>query len=152
MSKGSKGSKPKKPKGSKPKKPNGWKYMTPWERVRNLVGLSIFLVPMVYGTATVLFSGTVNRAFHHSEECTITAAISRSSGSRSFSSSSSIYIQSPDCSDLVYQGKYHGLSDDELVERIREFKGQKVSVEVGVWQMPFSPTMIVGVEGLDLSK
>ncbi|WP_237225353.1 hypothetical protein [Rothia nasisuis] len=144
MSKGSK--------GSKPRRQGPKQQVTVGERVRAWLFLLVFGVPVVYGTATVLFSGTVNRAFHHSEECTITAAISRSSGSRSYSSSSSIYIQSPDCSDLVYQGKYHGLSDDELVERIREFKGQKVSVEVGVWQMPFSPTMIVGIEGLDLSK
>ena len=144
MSKGSK--------GSKPRRQGPKQQVTVGERVRAWLFLLVFGVPVVYGTATVLFSGTVNRAFHHSEECTITAAISRSSGFRSYSSSSSIYIQSPDCSDLVYQGKYHGLSDDELVERIREFKGQKVSVEVGVWQMPFSPTMIVGVEGVDLSK
>ena len=144
MSKGSK--------GSKPRRQGPKQQVTVGERVRAWLFLLVFGVPVVYGTATVLFSGTVNRAFHHSEECTITAAISRSSGSRSYSSSSSIYIQSPDCSDLVYQGKYHGLSDDELVERIREFKGQKVSVEVGVWQMPFSATRIVGVEGLDLSK
>ena len=139
-------------KGSKPRRQGPKQQVTVGERVRAWLFLLVFGVPVVYGTATVLFSGTVNRAFHHSEECTITAAISRSSGSRSYSSSSSIYIQSPDCSDLVYQGKYHGLSDDELVERIREFKGQKVSVEVGVWQMPFSATRIVGVEGLDLSK
>ena len=139
-------------KGSKPRRQGPKQQVTVGERVRAWLFLLVFGVPVVYGVATVLFSGTVNRAFHHSEECTITAAISRSSGSRSYSSSSSIYIQSPDCSDLVYQGKYHGLSDDELVERIREFKGQKVSVEVGVWQMPFSPTMIVGIEGLDLSK
>ncbi len=144
MSKGSK--------GSKPKKQGPKQQVTVGERVRAWLFLLVFVGPIVYAVATVLFSGIVNRAFHHSEECTITAAISRSSGSRSYSSSSSIYIQSPDCSDLVYQGKYHGLSDDELVERIREFKGQKVGVEVGVWQLPFSPTMIVGIEGLDLSK
>ena len=148
MSRGSKGSKPKK---QGPKKPKRWRELKFTDKVF-VVGFGMVVLVMVYGVATVLFSGTVNRAFHHSEECTITAAISRSSGSRSYSSSSSIYIQSPDCSDLVYQGKYHGLSDDELVERIREFKGQKVSVEVGVWQMPFSATRIVGVEGLDLSK
>ena len=148
MSRGSKGSKPKK---QGPKKPKRWRELKFTDKVF-VVGFGMVVLVMVYGVATVLLQGTVNRAFHHSEECTITAAISRSSGSRSFSSSSSIYIQSPDCSDLVYQGKYHGLSDDELVERIREFKGQKVSVEVGVWQMPFSATRIVGVEGLDLSK
>lgn len=148
MSRGSKGSKPKK---QGPKKPKRWRELKFTDKVF-VVGFGMVVLVMVYGVATVLFSGTVNRAFHHSEECTITAAISRSSGSRSYSSSSSIYIQSPDCSDLVYQGKYHGLSDDELVERIREFKGQRVSVEVGVWQLPFSPTMIVGIEGLDLSK
>lgn len=148
MSRGSKGSKPKK---QGPKKPKRWRELKFTDKVF-VVGFGMVVLVMVYGVATVLLQGTVNRAFHHSEECTITAAISRSSGSRSYSSSSSIYIQSPDCSDLVYQGKYHGLSDDELVERIREFKGQKVSVEVGVWQLPFSPTMIVGIEGLDLSK
>ena len=139
-------------KGSKPRRQGPKQQVTVGERIRAGLFLLVFGGLFVYGTATVLFQGTVNRAFHHSEECTITAAISRSSGSRSYSSSSSIYIQSPDCSDLVYQGKYHGLSDDELVERIREFKGQKVSVEVGVWQVPFSATRIVGIEGLDLSK
>jgi len=138
-------------KGSKPKKPKRWRELKFTDKVF-VVGFGLAVLMTVYGIATVLFQGTVNRAFHHPEQCTITAVVSKSSGSRSFSSSSSIYIQSPDCSDLAYQGKYHGLSDGELVERIREFKGQKVSVNVGVWQVPFSATRIVGIEGLDLSK
>ncbi|WP_237225188.1 hypothetical protein [Rothia nasisuis] len=146
MSKGSK--------GSKPKKPNGWKYMTPWERVRNLVGLSIFLVPTVYGTAWVLLSTQVNRAFHHTEQCTITAIAGQRSGARSYSSSSDIYLQSPDCSDLVFKGKQYGLADSEVVDRIGGLMDEnpKMLVDVGVWQVPFSPTVIVGIEGLDLSK
>ncbi|WP_237234262.1 hypothetical protein [Rothia nasisuis] len=146
MSKGSK--------GSKPKKPNGWKYMTPWERVRNLVGLSIFLVPTVYGTAWVLLSTQVNRAFHHTEQCTITAIAGQRSGARSYSSSSDIYLQSPDCSDLVFKGKQYGLADSEVVDRIGGLMDEnpRMVVDVGVWQLPFSPTVIVGVEGLDLSK
>ena len=146
MSKGSK--------GSKPKKPNGWKYMTPWERVRNLVGLSIFLVPTVYGSAWVLLSTQVNRAFHHTEQCTITAIAGQRSGARSYSSSSDIYLQSPDCSDLVFKGKQYGLADSEVVDRIGGLMDEnpKMVVDVGVWQLPFSPTVIVGIEGLDLSK
>lgn len=146
MSKGSK--------GSKPKKPNGWKYMTPWERVRNLVGLSIFLVPVVYGSAWVLLSTQVNRTFHHTEQCTVTAIAGQRSGARSYSSSSDIYLQSPDCSDLVFKGKQYGLADSEVVDRIGGLMDEnpKMVVDVGVWQLPFSPTVIVGVEGLDLSK
>lgn len=148
MSRGSKGSKPKK---QGPKRPKRWRELKFTDKVF-VVGFGMVVLVMVYGTATVLLQGTVNRAFHHPEQCTITAVVSKSSGSRSFSSSSRIYIQSPDCSDLAYQGKYHGLAEDELVERIRELKGQKVSVDVGVWQVPFSATRIVGIEGLDLSK
>ncbi|WP_237233100.1 hypothetical protein [Rothia nasisuis] len=128
--------------------------MTPWERVRNLVGLSIFLVPTVYGTAWVLLSTQVNRAFHHTEQCTITAIAGQRSGARSYSSSSDIYLQSPDCSDLVFKGKQYGLADSEVVDRIGGLMDEnpRMVVDVGVWQLPFSPTVIVGVEGLDLSK
>lgn len=123
-------------------------------RGRVFAGFLFFLLisPAVYGTITILFSTFVNRAFHHPKECTITAVVAQKSGSKSSSSSSTIYIQSPDCSDLEFQGDRWGLSDKEVVEQIREFKGQKVVVEVGVWQVPLSPTVIVGIEGLDLSK
>ena len=83
---------------------------------------------------------------------TITAVIGASGGAKSYNSSSDIYIQSPDCSDLEFKGSQHGLRDGQVVERIRNFKGQTVKVDVGYWQLPFSPTVIVGIEGLDLSQ
>lgn len=139
-------------KGSKPKKPNGWKYMTPWERVRNLVGLSIFLVPVVYGTATVLFSGTVNRAFHNPQQCTIEFAAAGESRTRSYSSSRYVVVRTSECGDMRFVGNRNGLTRTEVANRIDALAGERVTVEVGVWQMPFSPTMIVGIEGLDLEN
>lgn len=116
--------------------------------------LLVFGVPVVYGTAWVLLSTQVNRAFHHTEQCTITAIAGQRSGARSYSSSSDIYLQSPDCSDLVFKGKQYGLADSEVVDRIGGLMDEnpRMLVDVGVWQLPFSPTVIVGVEGLDLSK
>lgn len=111
----------------------------------------ILVGPMVYGISHVVLSGTINRAFNHPQQCTITAAVAQRSGSKSYSSSSNIYIQSPDCSDLRFIGKNEGHTDQEIVDRIRGFKGQKVTVYVGVWQTPFSATDVAGIEGLDLS-
>lgn len=121
------------------------------EKIRALLFLVIFGLPVVYGISTVLLSTPFNRAFHHPQQCTITAAISTTGGAKSYSSSSDIYIQSPDCSDLEFKGDQQGLRDAQVVERIRNFEGQNVTVDVGYWQVPFSPTVIVGIEGLDLS-
>ena len=126
---------------------------TPWTvgRVLAIIASIVIFAPMVYGISTVLLSTPFNRAFHHPQQCTITAAISTTGGAKSYSSSSDIYIQSPDCSDLEFKGDQQGLRDAQVVERIRNFEGQKVTVDVGYWQVPFSPTVIVGIEGLDLS-
>lgn len=126
----------------------------PWTvgRVVALVASVVILFPYVYGMSHVLLSGLINRAFHSPKECTITAVVAQKGGSKSSSSSSNIYIQSPDCSDLRFVGSHWGYTHQEVAERIREFKGQKVVVEVGVWQTPFAATDIVGIEGLDLSK
>lgn len=121
------------------------------EKIRALLFLVIFGLPVVYGISHVVLSGTINRAFNHPQQCTITAAVAQRSGSKSYSSSSNIYIQSPDCSDLRFIGKNEGHTDQEIVDRIRGFKGQKVTVYVGVWQTPFSATDVAGIEGLDLS-
>ena len=146
MSKGSK--------GSKPRRQGPKQQVTVGERVRAWLFLLVFGVPVVYGTAWVLLSTQVNRAFHHTEQCTITAIAGQRSGARSYSSSSDIYLQSPDCSDLVFKGKQHGLADSEVVDRIGGLMDEnpRMLVDVGVWQLPFSPTVIVGIEGLDLSK
>lgn len=128
------------------------KPVTRGERIRAGLFVLVFGLPVVLGVAWVLFSTPFNRAFHHEKECTITAVIGASGGAKSYNSSSDIYIQSPDCSDLEFKGSQHGLRDDQVVERIRNFKGQTVKVDVGYWQLPFSPTVIVGIEGLDLSQ
>ncbi|WP_180377861.1 hypothetical protein [Rothia nasimurium] len=49
-------------------------------------------------------------------------------------------------------GNRNGLTRTEVANRIDALAGERVTVDVGVWQLPFSPTMIVGIEGLDLSK
>lgn len=107
---------------------------------------------MVYGVAHVFLSGAVNRAFHYEKQCTITAVAVQSGGVRSYSSSSNIYIQSPDCSDLRFVGDRHGLTRAEVAERIDALAGQRVTVDVGVWQTPFAATDVVGFEGLDLGR
>lgn len=150
MSKGSKGSKPKK---QGPKKPKRWRELKFTDKVF-VVGFGMVVLVMAYGSAWVLLSTQVNRAFHHTEQCTITAIAGQRSGARSYSSSSDIYLQSPDCSDLVFKGKQHGLADSEVVDRIGGLMDEnpKMVVDVGVWQLPFSPTVIVGIEGLDLEN
>ena len=116
-----------------------------------VVALLIFS-PMVYGFAHVFLSGAVNRAFHYEKQCTISAVAVQSGGLRSYSSSSNIYIQSPDCSDLRFVGDRHGLTRAEVAERIGALAGQRVAVDVGVWQTPFAATDVVGFEGLDLGR
>ena len=108
--------------------------------------------PIVYGFAHVFLSGAVNRAFHYEKQCTFSAVAVQSGGLRSYSSSSNIYIQSPDCSDLRFVGDRHGLTRAEVAERIGALAGQRVAVDVGVWQTPFAATDVVGFEGLDLGR
>ena len=127
------------------------KKLTLIDKLVHLPLTLILIGTVVYGISHVVLSGTINRAFNHPQQCTITAAVSQRSGSKSYSSSSNIYIQSPDCSDLRFIGKNEGHTDQEIVDRIRGFKGQKVTVYVGVWQTPFSATDVAGIEGLDLS-
>ncbi|MFW0181313.1 hypothetical protein [Rothia sp. P5766] len=134
------------------KKPNGWRYMSPWERVRNLVGLSIFLVPMVYGVSWVLFSAHFNRAFHYEKQCTIEAAGVGHSRTKSYSGSSYISVKTADCGVVEFHGRLYGLRRAEVAERIDALAGQRVAVDVGYWQLPYNPMMIVGVEGLDLGR
>ena len=62
------------------------------EKIRALLFLVIFGLPVVYGISHVVLSGTINRAFNHPQQCTITAAVAQRSGSKSYSSSSNIYI------------------------------------------------------------
>ncbi|QOW64673.1 hypothetical protein [Rothia terrae] len=127
------------------------KKLTLIDKLVHLPLTLILIGTVVYGISHVVLSGTINRAFNHPQQCTITAAVAQRSGSKSYSSSSNIYIQSPDCSDLRFIGKNEGHTDQEIVDRIRGFKGQKVTVYVGVWQTPFSATDVAGIEGLDLS-
>lgn len=150
MSKGSRESVSKK-QGSQ--KPNGWKYMTPWERVRNLVGLSIFLIPTVYAFLWFFLATPVNKAFHYPKECTIEFAAAAESRSRSYSGSRFVVVRTSDCGDLRFKGDRHGLSRSEVADRIDALAGQRVRVDVGVWQLPGKgDDSIVGIEGLDLSK
>lgn len=108
--------------------------------------------PMVFGITTLLFATPFNKIFNYEKECTISGAAAGSSGSKSSSSSYYIYVKSPDCEGMRYYGPRNGLNHDEVADRIDLLEGQTVTVDVGYWQVPFSDTFIVGIEGLDLSQ
>lgn len=148
MSKGSKGSKPKK---QGPKKPKRWRELKFTDKVF-VVGFGMVVLVMAYGTATVLFSGTVNRAFHNPQQCTIEFAAAGESRTRSYSSSRYVVVRTSECGDMRFVGNRNGLTRTEVANRIDALAGERVTVEVGVWQLPFSDVEIVGIEGLDLEN
>lgn len=128
------------------------KSVTFGEKVRALLFLLIFGLPVVYGISTVLFSTPFNRAFNHPVQCTIVGAAKGESRSKSYSGNSYVFVATTDCPEMRYKGDRNGLTRQEVAERIDRLAGQKVTVDVGYWQVPFSDTLIVGIEGLDLSN
>ena len=121
------------------------------EKIRALLFLVIFGLPVVYGISTVLLSTPFNKAFHHPVQCTIVGAAKGESRSKSYSGNSYVFVATTDCPEMRYKGDRNGLTRQEVAERIDRLKEQKVTVDVGYWQFPFSDTDIVGIEGLDLS-
>lgn len=121
---------------------------------RVFAGFLFFLLisPVVYGIANILFSPIFNRAFNYPQECTIVGGAKGVSRSKSSSGNYYIYVETTDCPDMRYQGVRNGLTLEEVADRIDLLEGQKVTVDVGYWQLPLSDTEIVGIEGLDLSK
>ena len=112
----------------------------------------ILVGPMVYGISTVLLSTPFNKAFHHPVQCTIVGAAKGESRSKSYSGNSYVYVKTTDCPGMRYVGDRNGLTRSEVAERIEKLKGQKVTIDVGSWQLPGKgDDVIVGIEGLDLS-
>ncbi|WP_237207948.1 hypothetical protein [Rothia nasimurium] len=128
------------------------KPVTRGERLLAIIGSVILIGPMVFSITTLLFATPFNKIFNYEKECTISGAAAGSSGSKSSSSSYYIYVKSPDCGGMRYYGPRNGLNHDEVADRIDLLEGQTVTVDVGYWQVPFSDTDIVGIEGLDLSQ
>ncbi|MDT0190790.1 hypothetical protein [Rothia terrae] len=126
---------------------------TPWTvgRVLAIIASIVIFAPMVYGISTVLLSTPFNRAFNHPVQCTIVGASKGESRSKSYSGNSYVFVATTDCPEMRYKGDRNGLTRQEVAERIDRLAGQKVTVDVGYWQVPFSDTLIVGIEGLDLS-
>ena len=116
-----------------------------------VVALLIFS-PMVYGVSWFLLSPYFNRVFHYEKQCTIEWAAAGESRSKSYSGNPYIYVQTSDCGGLRFKGDRHGLTRAEVAERIDALAGQRVTVDVGVWQTPFAATDVVGFEGLDLGR
>ncbi|WP_237196488.1 hypothetical protein [Rothia nasimurium] len=126
---------------------------TPWTvgRVLAIIASIVIFAPMVYTIISLLFAPTFNRTFNHPIQCTIVGAAKGESRSKSYSGNSYVYVKTTDCPGMRYEGDRNGLTRQEVAERIDRLKGQKVTVDVGYWQFPFSDTDIVGIEGLDLS-
>lgn len=130
----------------------GKKPVSRGERIRAGLFLLVFGLPVACGIAWLLFSTPINRVLNHPEQCTIEESKAASSGSKSYSGSYYVAIKTSDCGILQYKGSRHGLSQDEVADRINDLAGRTVSVDVGIWQLPYSATDIVGIEGLDLSQ
>ena len=126
---------------------------TPWTvgRVLAIIASIVIFAPMVYTIISLLFAPTFNRTFNHPIQCTIVGAAKGESRSKSYSGNSYVYVKTTDCPEMRYKGNRNGLTRQEVAERIDRLAGQKVTVDVGYWQFPFSDTDIVGIEGLDLS-
>lgn len=128
------------------------KPVTRGERIRAGLFVLVFVLPVVFSITSLLFATPFNKIFHYEKECTISGAAEGSSGSKSYSGSSYVYVKSPDCEGMRYYGPRHGLTHGEVADRIDLLEGQTVTVDVGYWQFPFSDTDIVGIKGLDLSR
>lgn len=114
---------------------------------------AVLILPVVYAFLWFFLATPVNRAFHYPKECTIEFAAAAESRSRSYSGSRFVVVRTSDCGDLRFKGDRHGLSRSEVADRIDALAGQRVRVDVGVWQLPGKgDDSIVGIEGLDLSK
>ena len=126
---------------------------TPWTvgRVLAIIASIVIFAPMVYTIISLLFAPTFNRTFNHPIQCTIVGAAKGESRSKSYSGNSYVFVATTDCPEMRYKGDRNGLTRQEVAERIDRLAGQKVTVDVGYWQVPFSDTLIVGIEGLDLS-
>ena len=127
------------------------KKLTLIDKLVHLPLTLILIGTVVYGISTVLLSTPFNRAFHHPVQCTIVGAAKGESRSKSYSGNSYVFVATTDCPEMRYKGDRNGLTRQEVAERIDRLAGQKVTVDVGYWQVPFSDTLIVGIEGLDLS-
>ena len=127
---------------------------TPWTvgRVLAIIASIVIFAPMVYGGLYLLLSTPLNKAFNHPVQCTIVGAAKGESRSKSYSGNSYVYVKTTDCPGMRYVGDRNGLTRSEVAERIEKLKGQKVTIDVGSWQLPGKgDDVIVGIEGLDLS-
>ena len=127
------------------------KKLTLIDKLVHLPLTLILIGTVVYGGLYLLLSTPLNKAFHHPVQCTIVGAAKGESRSKSYSGNSYVFVATTDCPEMRYKGDRNGLTRQEVAERIDRLKGQKVTVDVGYWQFPFSDTDIVGIEGLDLS-
>ena len=127
------------------------KKLTLIDKLVHLPLTLILIGTVVYGGLYLLLSTPLNKAFNHPVQCTIVGAAKGESRSKSYSGNSYVYVKTTDCPGMRYEGDRNGLTRQEVAERIDRLKGQKVTVDVGYWQFPFSDTDIVGIEGLDLS-
>ena len=127
------------------------KKLTLIDKLVHLPLTLILIGTVVYGGLYLLLSTPLNKAFNHPIQCTIVGAAKGESRSKSYSGNSYVYVKTTDCPGMRYEGDRNGLTRQEVAERIDRLKGQKVTVDVGYWQFPFSDTDIVGIEGLDLS-
>ena len=127
------------------------KKLTLIDKLVHLPLTLILIGTVVYTIISLLFAPTFNRTFNHPIQCTIVGAAKGESRSKSYSGNSYVFVATTDCPGMRYEGDRNGLTRQEVAERIDRLAGQKVTVDVGYWQFPFSDTDIVGIEGLDLS-
>ena len=137
--------------GQGPKRPKRWRELKFTDKVF-VVGLGTVVIVIVYWISNVLLSSYVNRAFHNPQQCTIEFAAAGESRTRSYSSSRYVVVRTSECGDMRFVGNRNGLTRTEVANRIDALAGERVTVEVGVWQLPFSDVEIVGIEGLDLEN
>ncbi|MDY6051781.1 MAG: hypothetical protein SPI83_05145 [Rothia sp. (in: high G+C Gram-positive bacteria)] len=104
------------------------KPVTRGELIRAWIFLLVVILPAFYGMATVFFSTPFNRVFNYEKECTIAWGAVGSSGSKSYSGSSYVYVESPDCGGMRYVGKRHGLTHKEVADRVDLLEGQRVTL------------------------
>ena len=128
------------------------KKLTLIDKLVHLPLTLILIGTVVYGGLYLLLSTPLNKAFNHPIQCTIVGAAKGESRSKSYSGNSYVYVKTTDCPGMRYVGDRNGLTRSEVAERIEKLKGQKVTIDVGSWQLPGKgDDVIVGIEGLDLS-
>lgn len=106
----------------------------------------VVVAPVAYGLAHMGFSPLYNQSHNHVKTCTIKSAGIARTGTKSYNHTEYLYIATTDCGYLRFRGSKQGLTQDEFISRINSYKGQKLDLAFGDWQLFLSDPEVCAVD------